>query len=118
MSTLGASRIARAVVIGAGARRALREGAEGVVELAFGAVGYARVGEHRVLLAPARSPIGPLSILVSGLMRGDLAPGQPVRVAGEQLVVGGLRIELAGARGARPLRAEPLALRWPAALAA
>ncbi len=68
----GARRALRALVIGPGARRALRDGASGTVELAFGPGGYVRFGEQYVLLAPARSPLGPLSILVAGLARGDL----------------------------------------------
>lgn len=118
MSDLAARRPARAVVIGPGARRALSEGAAGTVELAFGAGGYAALDEHRVLLAPARSPVGPLSILVAGLVRGDLVPGQRATVSGEALVVGPLRIELAAARDAPPLRGGALARTWPAALAA
>lgn len=118
MSTLAARRTAHALVIGAGARRALRDGAAGAVELAFGPGGYVRLDERRVLLAPARSPVGPLSILVAGLVRGDLVFGQPARVAGEALVVGPLRIALAGAREPLPLQAGALAPHWPAALAA
>ncbi len=105
-----ARRTARAVVIGPGARRALRGAAGatagGVVEWAFGPGGYVRFGERYVLLAPARSVLGPLSILVGGLVRGDLVPGDPAVVAGDALLVGPLRISLAGAREApAPLRA-------------
>jgi uncharacterized protein DUF2877 len=111
-------RTARALVVGPGARRALHDGAAGTVELAFGPGGYVRLGEHRVLLAPARSPLGPLSILVAGLMRGDLVPGDRATVAGGALVVGALRIELAAARDVPAPRAVRLAPHWPAALTA
>ena len=117
MSAATATRCARAVLIGPGARRALRSGAGGCVELAFGPGGYVRLGEHRVLLAPARSPLGPLSILVSGLGRGDLVAGMPAAVAGEALLVGALRVELADARAPAPPRSIPLAPGWQAALA-
>lgn len=117
-----ARRSARAVVVGPGARRALRAAAGatagGAVELAFGPGGYVRLGERRVLLAPARSPVGPLSILVAGLVRGDLVVGDPAVVRGGTLVVGPLRIELAGARDATTPRAGAPAAGWPAALAA
>ncbi len=110
----------RAVVVGPGARRALRDGAGGTVELAFGPGGYVRLGERRVLLAPARSPLGPLSVLVAGLARGDLVPGDAAAVEGEVLVAGPLRIDLAYARAAPPpVRSlGPLAPGWRAALAA
>lgn len=113
-----ARRSARAIVVGPGARRALREGARGAVELAFGPGGYVRLAEHRVLLAPARSPVGPLSILVGGLRPGDLVPGEPARVSGEALLAGSLGIELEGARVALPLQAGRLSPDWPPALAA
>ena len=113
-------RSARAVVIGPGARRALRAAAGatagGSVELAFGPGGYVRLGARRVLLAPARSPLGPLSILVAGLVRGDLALGDPASVRGDALVVGALRIELAGARAAPAPGRSARAPGWPAAL--
>jgi len=117
--TVAAPRSARALVVGPGARRALHDGAGGggTVELAFGPGGYVRLGEHRVLLAPARSPLGPLSILVAGLARGDLVPGAPATVAGGALVVGTLRIGLAGAREPAAPRTGRLAPRWRLALA-
>ena len=123
MSTAAvARRSARAVVVGPGARRALQYAAGatagGHVELAFGPGGYLCLGRHHVLLAPTRSPLGPLSILVAGLVRGDLVAGDPAAVAGGVLVVGGLRIELAGARDAPAPRAGELAQGWDAALAA
>jgi hypothetical protein len=108
----------RAVVIGPGARRALRDGASGTVELAFGPGGYVILGERHVLLAPARSPLGPLSILVAGLMRGDLVPAEAAAVAGDVLVVGQLRIDLGSARGTRTPLPGTVAPNWRAALAA
>ena len=138
MTTVAARRSVRAVVIGPGARRALRDGAGGTVELAFGPGGYVRLDDRLVLLAPARSPLGPLSILVAGLARGDLVPGEPAEVTagapglargdlvpGEPaevsagaLVVGPLRIELQGATEAPAPRALALAPGWRGALAA
>ena len=118
----GAHRSARALVIGPGARRALGAPAGavatagGTVEWAFGPGGYVRFGERYVLLAPARSPMGPLSILVSGLTRGDLLAGAPAAVSGDALLVGALRISLAGAREAPLPRAVALAPGWRAAL--
>ncbi|MEY2441064.1 MAG: hypothetical protein QOJ46_490 [bacterium] len=115
-----ARRRLRAVVIGPGARRALRDGASGTVELAFGPGGYVCLSAQRVLLAPARSPLGPLSVLVPGLARGDLVPGDAARVAGDTLVAGPLRIDLLRARAAPPPlpRTSSLAPGWRAALAA
>ncbi len=121
MSVIAAPRSARAVVVGPGARRALLRGAAcGTVELAFGPGGYVLLGEQHLLLAPARSPVGPLSVLVAGLVRGDLVPGDPAAVVDGALVVGPLRIELAYARDApAPRRAAgALAPGWGAALAA
>lgn len=120
MSVAAARRSARAVVLGPGARRALRDGARGSVELAFGPGGYVRLGGDQMLLAPVRSPVGPLSILVARLVRGDLVPGDPASVVDGALVVGLLRIEFADARDAPPPRrvAGALAPGWSAALAA
>jgi hypothetical protein len=107
-------RTLRAVRVGPGARRALRAGARGTVELAFGPGGYLLLGEQHVLLAPARSPLGPLSVLVAGLARGDLVPGDPAEVAADgTLAIGSsLRIDLSAARPAAQPRApgEPA---WP-----
>ena len=119
MTAVAARRLGRArSVIGPGARRALREGAGGVVELAFGPGGYVRLDERRVLLAPARSPLGPLSILVAGLARGDLVPGEPARVSAGALVVGRAADRARGRRrGARAACARARA-GWRRALAA
>lgn len=118
-----ARRSARAVVIGPAARRALGTGAAarstaGSVVWAFGPGGYLRFGERHVLLAPARAPMGPMSILVAGLVRGDLVPGEPAVVSGGVLLVGPLRISLSAAREAPPPQTGALAPAWRAALAA
>jgi len=105
--------------MGPGAGRTLRAGASGAVELAFGPGGYVRLGDQHILLAPVRSPRGPLSILVSGLRRGDLVPGDPVVVSGDALLVGALHVSFAGAREAPPLcPGDAPALGWRDALAA
>ncbi|HVF80233.1 MAG TPA: DUF2877 domain-containing protein [Solirubrobacteraceae bacterium] len=109
---------ARALVVGRGARRALQEGAAGIVELTFGAGGYVRLGDDWILLAPARSPLGPLSVLVAGLARGHLVCGEPAVVADGALVAGGVRVDLALARDAAPARLVSLAPGWRRALAA
>ena len=108
------------MAVGRGAARALqaRAGATGRVELAFGPGGYVRLGEHSLLLAPARSPLGPLSILVAGLARGDLVPGDPVAVTDQALVAGPLRIDLTRAREAPPPERTMLRPGWRGALAA
>jgi hypothetical protein len=113
-----APRVLRATALGPGAARALRDGPEGTVALAFGPGGYLLLGDRHVLLAPVRSPPGPLSVLVAGLARGDLLPGDPVRVADDVLEVGPLRIVLAGARSAPPPRATALSADWRPALVA
>jgi hypothetical protein len=121
-----APRSARALVAGPGAGRALRAGAAagagtaagGIVDLAFGGGGYVRMGEHHVLLAPPRSPLGPLSLLVAGLSRGDLIVGDPAGVSGGALVVGALRIDLEWVREPSPPLAHDLARGWWSAVAA
>ena len=104
-----------AIRVGAGAARALADRGEGTVEIALDGGGYVRLGGERwLLLAPERAPLGPLSVLVRGLL--PLRPGAPVAHTGEALEVGELRIELRRAResGGRA----PTALRagWQAAL--
>ncbi len=118
MSVTAATRSARALTVGPGARRALRDGAGGVVELAFGPGGYVRLDDRWVLLAPARSPLGPLSVLVVGLSRGELLVGDPASVSDDALIVGMLRIELEGAHEPPAPRAQDLAPGWRPALAA
>jgi hypothetical protein len=67
-----------------------------------------------VLLAPERSPLGPLSVLVRGL--GPLRPGAHVELGGEALEVGDQRIDLGHARAAGEDAPPPLRLGWRAAL--
>ncbi len=109
---------ARALVLGRGARRALRDGARGSVETAFAAGGYVRVGRRAVLVAPVRSPVGPLSVLVAGLGLQPFAPGDRARVIWGALVVGRSRIVLDGAREVPAPRAVALASGWRSGLAA
>lgn len=118
LAIAAAGRRTRALAVGSGARRALRDGVRGSVELAFGPGGYLRLAEHHVLLAPARSPLGPLSVLVAGLARGDLVPGEPAGVTQATLTVGALQIDLAGAVGPPPPRAGAPDAGAPSALAA
>ncbi|HEX4344221.1 MAG TPA: DUF2877 domain-containing protein [Solirubrobacteraceae bacterium] len=113
-----APRVLRATALGLGAARALRGGAEGAVVLAFGPGGYLLLGDRHVLLAPVRSPLGPLSVLVAGLAAGHLVPGDRVRVTDDALELASLRIVLAGARPAPAPRATPLSADWRPALAA
>jgi hypothetical protein len=94
----------------------LREGERGTVEVVLARGGYVRFDGGWVLLAPPRSPLGPLSLLVERL--GALEPGAAARVRAGVLHVGGARIELAGARVPPPPRAVPLRRSWRAALAA
>ena len=112
----------RAVLVGPGAQRVLRDAAAatagGTVQYAFGPGGYLRFGEAHVLLAPARSPLGPLSLLVAGLGCGDLVVGDPAVVSGGALCVGPLHIDFAGAREASRPRYGPLHPRWRPALCA
>jgi hypothetical protein len=82
----------RALWAGPGVR--LRDGAVGVVELALRPGGYVRFDDDYVLVAVPRAPRGPLSLLVTGLERAPLRPGDHAEVAGEELRVGSLRIDL------------------------
>ena len=108
----------RAIVAGPGAVRALRSGRRGEVEIAFGPGGYVRLGEDRILLAPARAPLGPLSLLIAGLPRAGVAAGARATVSDGVLIVGTLRIGLGAMRTSavsEPVRLEP---GWEASLAA
>jgi len=108
---------ARALALGRGARRALRDGARGSVETAFAAGGYVRVGQPAVLVAPVRSPFGPLSVLVAGLGPQPFAPGDPARMRRGALLVGRWRIVLDGAREVAAPRAVDRTTGWRSALA-
>ena len=87
---------------GPGAGRVLADGGVGTVVAAFGGGGYLRLPGGYVLLAPAGSPRGPLSLLVRGL-RAPRARA-PVTVWGEAatLTIGGAVISLAGVEQPRP----------------
>jgi hypothetical protein len=90
----------RALWAGPGARRALASGGTGTVEYALPPGGYVRFGDEWLLLAVPRAPRGPLTMTVTGLERAPLAPGDEVRVDGDELVVGGERFGVAGAESA------------------
>jgi hypothetical protein len=111
---------ARALVAGPGAARALRAGGSGVVEIALPPGGYVRLGEHRLLVAAHRAPLGPLSLLACGLPRAGLRPGRPAALqaggGAPVLVIGPLRIALDGVREAPPPRSEPCRPGWRPAL--
>lgn len=105
----------RALWIGPGAARALRAGGSGTVEVVLARGGYVRLGDHWLLLAPPRAPLGPLSVLVEGL--GALDPGAAARVASGGLDVGGAWIDLTAARVPPHAPAVPLRPAWRSALA-
>jgi hypothetical protein len=106
----GAAPDLRAVWAGPGALRALAAGGRGLVELALRPGGYVRLGDEWVLVAIARAPRGPLSLLVGGLARHPLRPGTPAVAEAGVLTIGELRI------GFEPAPADPddLATRPPA----
>jgi hypothetical protein len=106
----------RALWIGPGAARTLRDGGSGTVEVVLVRGGYVRLGDRWLLVAPPRAPLGPLSVLVEGL--GALEPGTAARVAPGGLHVGGAWIDLAGARVPPRAPAVPLRPAWRSALAA
>jgi len=104
-----------AIRMGPGAARALSGAGSGAVEIVLDGGGYVRLGGERwVLLAPERSPLGPLSVVVRGLR--PLRPGARVEHTGEALEVGGQQIDLGHA--ATPLEPGPAPLGegWRAAL--
>jgi hypothetical protein len=79
----------RTLWAGPGARRTLAAGGAGTVEYAVRPGGYVRLGDEWLLLATPRSPRGPLTVIVTGLERAPLVPGDEVRVEGGALIVGG-----------------------------
>jgi hypothetical protein len=85
-----------ALFAGPGARRALRPGRRGAVEIVGSGGMYLELDEDRVLLSGPRRPFGPLSLAVAGLPAAT--PGAPVAVEGNELVVGGEAIALDRAR--------------------
>jgi hypothetical protein len=112
--------MARALWAGPGARRALVAGAAGAVEIALAPGGYVRLGEHAwVLVATARAPRGPLSLVVAGLEAAPLRAGAPATVTdGAVVVEGAPPIALPAAAAAARTAPPGLAPGWRAALAA
>ena len=72
------------------ARRAMREGRWGAVELVLSRGMYVRFGEDWVGLAEPGAKFGPLSMEVRGLpdVLASTVAGAPARVAGRRLIVG------------------------------
>jgi hypothetical protein len=93
-----AARSARAGWAGAGVLRSLRGGGAGCVAVALRDGGYAEFPGGWLLVAPARSPVGPLSLLVDALPNRPFAEGDAARIEGDVLVVGSVRIDLSGVR--------------------
>lgn len=90
------------------ALEALRDQRHGVVELVLSRGMYVRFGDDWVGLAEPGAEFGPLSVAVRGLpgvLSGAVA-GEPVRVAGRQLVLGACAIALQGARERRCVAVE------------
>ncbi|MEA2323628.1 MAG: hypothetical protein QOD81_3478 [Solirubrobacteraceae bacterium] len=113
-----ASGAARAGWAGPGALRALGGGGAGRVAVALTDGGYVELAGGWVLVAPARAPVGPLSVLATGLPRRPFAAGERADVAGDTLVVGSVRIDLRGVRALRRRRPPPRAADVEPALAA
>jgi Protein of unknown function (DUF2877) len=101
--------IVRALLAGPGARRALVDGRDGVVELALSQGAYVRFERDWLLLAEPSAQFGPLSLSVQGLERLDLSPGLPVRVTGRRIVLGehAILLERMRERGMAPLALMP-----------
>ena len=99
--------MADAVWCGPGAARVLAGGGRGSVVAAFGGGGYLRLPAGFVLLAPAGSPRGPLTLIVRGLRAPR--PHAPATVSLETaaLNLGGAVISLAGGEPPR-LPARPV----------
>ena len=95
----------------------LRAGAVGVVEFALHPGGYVRFEDDDYLLvAIPRAPRGPLSLLVTGLHKSPLSPGDRAEITADELRVGALRVDLT--RLATPVHATPAhAVAGPAHLA-
>jgi hypothetical protein len=90
---------------GPGAGRTLADGGVGTVVAAFGGGGYLRLPGGYVLLAPAGSPRGPLSLLVRGLPAPQVRTPVTVWSDAATLTVGGAVISLAGVQPPRsPVR--------------
>jgi hypothetical protein len=92
------ARVARAGWAGPAALRSLRAGGAGYVAVALRDGGYLELPGGWLLVAPARSPVGPLSVLVDALPDRPFEGGEAVGVEGETLLAGSLRIDLGGVR--------------------
>jgi hypothetical protein len=112
--------IARALLAGPAARRALVDGRVGAVEIALSQGAYVRLEHDWVMLAEPVAPFGPLSLAVHGLERLDLPAGLPVHVTGSRMVLGGHAILLKRMRERRmaPLTSVPAAGRYAIVTAA
>jgi hypothetical protein len=91
--------MARAGWAGPGALRSLRGGGAGYVAVALRDGGYLELPGGWLLVAPARSPVGPLSLLADALPDRPFAGGERAVIDRDALVVGSVRIDLSGARG-------------------
>ena len=110
----------RALWAGPGARRALRRGGAGTVEIALHPGGYVCLRDDGwLLVAHGRAPRGPLTVGVADLARAPLVPGEPVRVDATALRVGTrLCIDIEPVLGDVDAPADaPLAAGWRSALA-
>jgi hypothetical protein len=94
----------------AAALRALR--GEGVVEFALHPGGYVRFGDDYVLVAHARAPRGPLTLVTTGLHTAPLRPGDRAWIDDGSLHVGAHTIPLRP----EPFARAPLGAGWRAAL--
>jgi hypothetical protein len=103
------------VGVGAGAARALAEGARGESALAVAGGAYLALDTGWVLLTGPRAPLGPLSLLVAGAAPTP-PPGTPVRVADGCLTAGDIRVRLRGPVPPAPVDVAPPSPGWRAAL--
>src|SRR5690606_28773517 len=91
--TAGREVVLRAGWAAPGALRALRAGGDGRVAVALREGAYLELPGGCLLLAPPRSPVGPLTLLVDAPARG-LRTGAAVVRDGDALRTGGVRIAL------------------------
>ncbi|MEA2289701.1 MAG: hypothetical protein QOD55_1698 [Solirubrobacteraceae bacterium] len=97
------ARTARGGWAGPAALRALRVGGHGRVAVALRDGAYVELTGGWLLVAPARSPLGPMSLLADPLPLRPFAEGDAATTARDALIVGSVRIELDGLRAlARP----------------
>jgi hypothetical protein len=90
---------ARAGWAGAGALRALRDGGTGYVAVPLRDGAYLEMPGGWLLIAPPRSPLGPLTLLVDSLPDRPFAEGDAARIESGVLAAGSVGIDLAGVRG-------------------